>query len=64
MINAELIQNPGFKDVVEIFIENGMDVNIKGLNGSTPLHVAAENGDLTAIAFNFKHEPYILILIY
>ena len=45
MINSLLYYFPGKRDVAELLIENGADINALDYAGWTPLRAAAENGN-------------------
>lgn len=45
----------GCSDFVQCLLDAGADVNSELLNGRTPLHIAAEHGNLQAAACLLKH---------
>ena len=44
----------GFKDIAELLLEHGADVNLQDGEGNTPLHYAARNFDAEMICFLVK----------
>jgi len=41
----------GFKEIVELLVQNSAKVNKPGSNGATPLHIAAENNHTDIVLF-------------
>ena len=45
----------GYSQIVEVLIRNGADVNVKITGGFTPLHHAAQQGNIDTVALLLKH---------
>lgn len=45
----------GTSDFVQLLLDSGADVNVELLNGRTPLHIAAEHGNIQAAECLVKH---------
>jgi ankyrin repeat protein len=43
--------------LVKVFLEHGADVNLAESGGYTPLHIAAQNGDIEALKLLMDHHP-------
>jgi ankyrin repeat protein len=48
LILAAMLDTPAGHEIVRLFLDNGFDPNIKGLNDNTPLHQASHYGNETA----------------
>ena len=51
----QLASGCGYTDVMEILLENGADVNHRGVSGHTPLHCAAALGRYQAVEWLLQH---------
>ncbi|KAJ6633813.1 Histone-lysine N-methyltransferase EHMT1 [Pseudolycoriella hygida] len=45
----------GQNDILKLLIQCGADVTVKGLEGMTALHLAAKNGNITAVKIIIEH---------
>ncbi len=45
--------------IAKILLENGADVNLAESGGYTPLHIAAQNGDLEGLDMVLAHHPHL-----
>ena len=52
----------GFTKIVELLLQYGADVNVKSLQGMTPLMFAAKNGDIEMVKLLLENEADVNVV--